>query len=130
MALGRKTGGRDFKKGETHNPFGRPPVPYEIRELRKHTRAEIELAFSKYMRMNRVQLEAVFQSPLTPALDGMVVAVIANVLKSGDPFRLDFLLNRVIGPAPKNLPPESDTPSINTFTEFVRLAKERASNGA
>lgn len=41
MAKGKKTGGRDFKKGEVTNPKGRKPLPPDVREAINMIREDI-----------------------------------------------------------------------------------------
>jgi len=125
MAIGKKTGGRNFKPGETGNPNGRPPVPYEIRELRKHNRLEVEETFSKYLRMTAKELEEAAKSPYTSALDGMVIAVIMKAVQNGDQWRLNFLLDRVIGKVPDRVADADGQPLMATFIDLIRLAKEK-----
>jgi hypothetical protein len=125
MAIGKKTGGRDFKKGQSGNPNGRPPVPHEIRELRKHNRREVEETLSKYLRMTAAELEEVAKSPYTPALDGMVVAVIMMAARNGDQWRFNFLLDRVIGKVPDRVADADGQPLMATFIDLIRLAKEK-----
>ena len=51
MAKGKKTGGRDMKKGETVNPNGRPKLSEEAKAVKKMTSEQAITIFSKLILM-------------------------------------------------------------------------------
>lgn len=124
MAIGKKTGGRDFKKGERANPNGRPPVPEEIRELRKMNRLEVEQTFSKYMYMTRAEIKAALKRRDLPNIDVMVIKVMEKAIKNGDQWRFNFLLDRTIGKVPDRVADADGQPLLSTFIDLVRIARE------
>lgn len=110
-----------FKPGQSGNIKGRPIVPYEVKQARELTRYELELTFTKYMRMTAKELKEAHNNPLMPMLDLMVIKIMMMSVDQGDQWRLDFLLNRVIGKIPEakeQLAPRA------SFSDFVKQAME------
>src|SRR5687768_11480074 len=97
MAKGKKTGGRDLKKGETANPNGRPRLPEDIKEARALNKIELERILNKYLYLSRAELNAELAKPNTPAIELTVGKILSEALKRGDERRLDFILTRVVG---------------------------------
>ena len=97
MAKGKKTGGRDFKPGQSGNPLGPPVLPPEVKEARKLTRIEFERIASQYMQMTKEEITKKLQDPKSTTLELIVMTIIHKAVKDGDQHRLDFLLNRLIG---------------------------------
>jgi hypothetical protein len=97
VAKGRKTGGRDFKKGQSGNPSGAAPVPEDIKEARKLTNFEFERLANKYLFGTAADIEKASKDPNTPLIELLVGSVIHKGVLEGDERRLDFLLNRLVG---------------------------------
>lgn len=97
MAKGKKTGGRNFQKGVSGNPKGRPPLPKELNEALRMTRKEFTELLVKYLAYSLEDLKKTQKAKETKALDRIVIAVIVNAIAKGDDRRLDFLMNRIIG---------------------------------
>ena len=98
MAKGRKTGGRDFQKGYKP-PGGRPKHPEDILKVRPLTNVEFQAILNSYLTMDKDELKALAEAPGTP----MLRVIMANLILSagkGDQFRLEFMLNRLIGKVP------------------------------
>lgn len=98
MAKGRKTGGRDFQKGKIPTG-GRPKDPPDIAKVKALTNTEFMAIMNVYLAMDQVELEALVETPGVP----MIRVIIANlILKAGagDHFKLEFMLNRLIGKVP------------------------------
>jgi hypothetical protein len=98
MAKGRKTGGRNFQKGYKP-PGGRPKAPDDIVKVRGLTNTEFQAVLNYFLTMDREELKQVAEAPGTP----MLRVIMANlILKAGagDQFRLEFILNRLIGKVP------------------------------
>lgn len=90
-------GGRDFVKGQSGNPNGRPKLPEDIKAASKLTRASLEAIINKYMGMDKDQLGDVVKAKGTPVIELMIASIIHKALVHGDQQRLDFMLNRLIG---------------------------------
>ena len=95
MAKGRKTGGKDFVKGDTR--AGRPPQPLDVKEIRKLTTEEFVRALNRYWRMTKAEIQAQARNTALPAGDLAIIAVLHGAIGSGDQRRLEFLLNYMIG---------------------------------
>lgn len=109
-----------FKPGQSGNPNGRPPVPAEIKEARKMTRAEVEEILNRYLQMdlgelNRklLKMQADVQAQRDtgiPMIEAMILTLTNKALVEGDHVRLDFLLDRIIGPVEKKISVIDETP--------------------
>lgn len=108
MALGKKTGGRNFEPGVVTNPNGRPKLPEDIKEARKLNKEEIERLLNSYLGLTQEELKSKLQDPKTPTLELLMARIVVEAIKKGDERRLDFLLNRLIGPVPKSLDVKSE----------------------
>lgn len=97
MTKGRKTGGRDIVKGQVLNPSGRPKLPEYIKEARKMTQVKFADILYKHINSTKIELEKIMNDPKTPALDLIVVMVLAEAVKTGDEKKLNFILDRTIG---------------------------------
>jgi hypothetical protein len=97
MAKGKKTGGRDFKPGQSGNPKGGPGLPKDLREARKLGQLELERAVNRLIYLSRSELRAVIENPDTPMFDITIASIIAQAAQKGDQQRLEFVLNRIIG---------------------------------
>ena len=103
MGIGKKTGGRDFKPGQAPKSPGRPRIPEELKAIEPITQDSYKRILNKYTSMSREQLQAVIKEPSTPAIEIIVCSIIAKAMTGGDQSRLESLLNRAIGPVPKQL---------------------------
>jgi hypothetical protein len=97
MAKGRKTGGRNWKKGETGNAKGAPKVPEDIKEARRLNGPEFDRIANKLLAMTKAEIVKIVNEPTTPSLDLIVASVIHKAIIEGDAKRLDYLLCRTIG---------------------------------
>lgn len=92
---GRKTGGRNFKPGQSGNPSGAVAVPEDIKEARKLTRFELERILNKYLYMNAIQIEASARNPETTGLELMMASLVSKATLEGDYKRMAFILDRL-----------------------------------
>lgn len=83
-----------FKPGQSGNPNGRPPKPKELDDC---TPMEIKLLIWRFWKTKRADLEAIVENAETPAGEAYMANVMLKGIKDGDPVRLDYLLNRLIG---------------------------------
>jgi hypothetical protein len=97
MTRGRKTGGRDFKKGMVSNPKGSIGMPKDVREARKLTQNEFVKIACNLIKSTRDELYTVLADPKTTALELMIGGIIMKAVTEQDQNRAEFLLNRIIG---------------------------------
>lgn len=124
MAKGKKTGGRDFEPGESGNPSGRPNLPEEIKQGRKLNNLELEYILTKYLRCSSAFLMEASRDVTLPALDQIAIRIILKAIESGDHFRMNFILERLVGKAPDRSLEGEATSVLTTFVEIIRKAKE------
>jgi len=100
MAKGRKTGGRDFKKGHKFSKGG-TRLPEHVTHARMINRIDVEKMLNKYSNHNMKELKSALENPLTTAMELCVIRVYIEGIKKGDERRLGFLWDRLVGPVPK-----------------------------
>jgi hypothetical protein len=126
MAKGRKTGGRDFKKGQSGNPKGPTPVPQDIRAARKVTQIDFERIANQYLFAKKADLAKASTDPETPIIELMITSIIHKAVVEGDERRLEFLLMRLLGKV-KDEVKHTGIPSAPA-TIVILPAKDRKSN--
>ena len=96
MAAGRKTGGKDFPKGNSYSP-GRPRVPEDVKLARQMNKEEFTRLCNKYINCSGDELAAILKDKSTPAIALIVVQILAKGIHAGDERRLRFFLDYMIG---------------------------------
>lgn len=92
-----------WKKGQSGNPKGRAVESPARRQLRTMGKAEILNFGTLVMRGNMSHLQAIVKDPKAPVIQIMFAAVCASIIKKGDMNALQELLNRIVGPVPKEM---------------------------
>lgn len=122
MARGKKTGGRDYRPGHASPGPGRPRVPDDIKLARAYIGTDFEKIIHKYFYLSKRETEESLKTA------GMLERVMARMLieaeRYGDPRRLEFFLDRIIG-KPKEMLEIFTAPNEQpktTFTEFCKNA--------
>lgn len=85
-----------FQKGIAYNPKGRPKLSPEYHMTKIIHRDEVKAIFSKYLAMDVDKLLNLVGTSM-PAIDAIVVGIIAKAAEDGDFTRLNFLLDRMHG---------------------------------
>lgn len=94
MPKGQKFGGRDFQPG--HPKYGgRKKIPEDLKAARAMNREELERIINKYLNTPIQQLKELVKDQSVPAMEAMVISVIASGISKGDQMKLDFILNRL-----------------------------------
>lgn len=94
---GKKSGGRDFKPGQSGNPGGTSKVDRELMVIRKLSKEKFKELANILISGTREDLERMLASPGTTALTEMVIKVVLGIAERGDMTSLDRLLDRLIG---------------------------------
>lgn len=100
MAKGKKTGGRNFEKGKSGNPNGRPRLSPEAKAIKKLTSDEYITLVGQFLNTDKKKLEDYLKLQTTTVLEHMVGQIILNAIKTGGHVGLEALLQRVIGKVP------------------------------
>lgn len=101
MAVGKKTGGKDFTPGNPGGP-GRPPIPDDIKNARRLNRQEVERTVNLFLYMSEAEIDAKLQDKTTVMLEHLVGSIVLRAKRDGDPARMNFLIEQVLGSLPKN----------------------------
>ena len=102
MPAQKKTRGRPFKKGESGNPKGRPPMPAEMREIKKLSPQYLKTIIAKLSRMTPEEMMTWVKEPedrtdVPNNMEVMIASIIHKAITDGDHNKLNFLLDRTIG---------------------------------
>lgn len=109
MALGRKTGGRNFKKGnkaskgKSAGKTGRPALDPEIVQTRELNRNVLTHLINKYIFMTPGEIKIVKADPATTALDHLITNVIIKGVQMGDTTRLNWIVENLCGKLPNEI---------------------------
>lgn len=75
--------------------------PEDVLEARKMNRAEVEAILQKISLMSPDDLEVYAADPSRVMLELFVISIYRKGVKEGDTHRMNFLLDRMVGPVPK-----------------------------
>ncbi len=89
--------GKRFKRGESGNPDGRPPLPPEIKQARALTTLELQRALNELIHCSREELKAKVSAPNATLLTLTIGSILSQAVQKGDPIRLNFLIERLVG---------------------------------
>lgn len=103
MALGKKTGGRDYKKGHKNPGPGRTPLSEEIREARELTKVTLLEALNKYLNLSYTELKKISSEGNKAVSDMIVIRLLLHAAIKSDPSRINLVWDRVVGPVPKKI---------------------------
>lgn len=93
----KKSGGRDFPKGVSGNPAGRPPAPPDLREAKELRKQEFQSLIFKYMDCTLDQITDAAKNPATTIKELIILKFIEKALKDADVARYNLLIDRSIG---------------------------------
>lgn len=88
----------EWKKGDpSPNPHGRPKLDLEIKEARKLNKQETVRILTDFWFYTKEQLNAKLQDPEATLGELAIGKILANAIAKGDPVRLNFILERIVG---------------------------------
>lgn len=96
MAVGKKTGGRDFKPGQSGNPNGRPPVPEDIKEARKLAKNEFARIMNRFLWMSLEDFNVELKRPGLSMFERSCMQMIQHSA-AGCERRFEMILTRLLG---------------------------------
>lgn len=111
MAAGRKTGGKNFIKGNKEG-LGRPTIPKEIKKIQNLTTAEVETMVTALLKASEADLKEIKEDKSQPFLKRIIVQILHKTYNTGNMTQLDMILNRVIGKVKEKIEHEITRPSI------------------
>lgn len=97
MAKGKKTGGKNFQKGQVSNPLGGGAITPQVRAIRKITMEHIEEVGEIILDGNLTKLSELAKDPSTSVLKVWIAKAAAEGIRKGDLSSLEMILNRMIG---------------------------------
>jgi len=98
MAKGKKTGGKNFKKGKSGNDKGRPQLPEDLKKIRKKYNTEhMGCLLTKAIDYTQDELLEILGDPKQKCIDIMIGKIVLKGVVEGDPKYLNFIFDRVIG---------------------------------
>ena len=100
---GKKTGGRDFPKGQSGNPNGRPPLPEDLKEARQLNKVEFERILNKIIYLPQIEIKRLAQDPQTPGIERLVCKMLMEACNHADISRANFIVERLVGKVADNL---------------------------
>ena len=112
MAKGRKTGGKDWKAGESGNPNGSSGLPQDVRHARQLTQVHLERLLNQHIYSTSGELAATIAAPEAVALDKLVASIILTGIERADQARLEFVLCRLIGRVQERIEVSTPTPFV------------------
>lgn len=110
-----------WKPGQSGNPNGRPTVPEPIKAMAKLNKVKIAEIFTKYFYCSLADLQKILGKKEAPAIEMMIISTIVHAFKTGDYKRLNFLLDRTIGPVPREFDVKTDS-----LADYMTKLTERA----
>ena len=94
------------------NKGGRPRVPVEVKFARKLNRAFVEMKITEMLRRPLKDLKALLLDDDMESIEHFLAKIIVIGIDRGDPVRLNFLFDRVIGKV-------TDVREVKTVSPFL-----------
>lgn len=122
MAKGKKTGGKNFEKGNKHS-LGRPKLPEELRGVALLSKDHLKRTIFKYLDMSPIQLQDIYKEVNTiKAVDLIIIKFIFEALK-GDHYKAEWLMVRSIGRVSEDS--EEDSNKTTAHSQLIEYIKAR-----
>ncbi len=128
MAKGRKTGGRDWKPGQSGHAGYK--LPEDIKAFRKLSRIEFEKLLSEFLFMNKSEVIQIATNPESNTLKILLASIISKAIKEGDHKRMDFLLDRLIGTVAQTVRHTGGDGGPITFKEYMQDLEREVTHSA
>lgn len=128
---GRKTGGRDWgKDNPPPKSPGTPKLTKEARELKAMTADSYIKLVTKYLYMPVAEIKEAIKNNNLPALELYICTCIASGIKTGDYWKLDRMLDRLIGRVKVEMKLDNANPLVSQtiLVEHAEFKQLRLSN--
>jgi hypothetical protein len=99
MAVGKKTGGRNFEKGD--NRQRRPKKDPDFKALAQWTKTEIEAKMHNMLQYSVLDLRNIIALESNKVIDHWIARIILMGIKGGDTTRLNFMFEQIYGKLPE-----------------------------
>lgn len=120
MALKKKPRGKPFEKGNKISP-GRTPIPDDVREARRIDKEYALDVLSRFLYKSVDELESMVSDSRITVFESMVAKAAIVSIETGDPFRLDFFLNRLIGKVTDKVEHSLPEPTIIEYPDGGKM---------
>ena len=119
MAKGKKTGGRDIKKGDVLNPRGAASHNPDLKAVRRMTHDDVSEVGQLIVEGNIEKLKSAKDDPSSSVLKVWFCSVAIKAIDRGDAGALSVLLDRIVGKVKEKVEVTS-----NNKTELSTPSKE------
>lgn len=122
MAIGKKTGGRDFQKGNKYS-LGRPKLPEDMKSIALISKDLLKRTIFKYLDKTPIELEKIFREvDKQKAIDLIIIKFIFEALK-GDHYKAEWLMVRSVGRVTTEEDPAGATKTAHQ--QLIEYLRER-----
>lgn len=97
MPKGKKYGGKNWAKGQSGNPNGRPRNPPEVLALARLTREQFTAIMGGFMALPLEGIAERLKTPGIPALEHWIGQTVLKGIEEGDLSQLEKMADRVYG---------------------------------
>lgn len=124
MAKGKKTGGKNFPKGQSGNPAGRPALPADVKALRTLNQVGFVRMANRMLAYKDHEIQMVINDPDASQIEKALAQQVKSA-RTGALWSLEFLLQRLIGRAPDQ-PIDPDALGDVSDEELIKLGQQAA----
>jgi hypothetical protein len=108
----KKTGGKDFKPGQSGNANGRPKLDPMVKQLKRFTADQLEELVSSLLTSTEADVVAMREDTGAPYIKRIMAQILEKTFEGGNIGALDMVLNRLIGKVKERVDVHTFKPSI------------------
>lgn len=110
-----------FKKGDPRiNIKGRPPTAAAVQKLKRITSETVAQQIQDVAFMSVAELEIYLARRDVPAMGAMFGRILLEALKTGDPSKASFLMERTVGKVKERLEVSTPVPFIAEYSDGTK----------